>query len=437
MCCFFKVKEKTAAASLMFLKLNFLIILFFTSWSITYADTVAELKEKIEERNASIKALEAEIKTYQNELSKINKESNSLQNAIKSLDLSRKKLNADIGITENQISKVNLELTKLSLEIKTQSESINNNLKAMAESIRKINEADDNDLISLMLTVDSLSDFTNEVDQQKQLQTAVAARLVVLKSLKANLENTEIETKRKKAELVLLKDRLTDQKRIVEINKKEKDALLAATKSRESVYLRILKEKLALKEAFERELLEFESTLQFVIDQTKLPPPGSGVLKSPLDEFFVTQYFGYTDFAIKNPNVYNGKGHNGIDLRASVGASVKAALAGKVVDIGDTDLVCPNASYGKWILINHNNGLSTLYAHLSLIKVSPGQTVKTGELIGYSGNSGYSTGPHLHFTVYATDGVRVMERPSRVCGGVYRMPVADLKAYLNPLSYLK
>ncbi|HEY4508236.1 MAG TPA: M23 family metallopeptidase, partial [Candidatus Paceibacterota bacterium] len=109
---------------------------------------------------------------------------------------------------------------------------------------------------------------------------------------------------------------------------------------------------------------------------------------------------------------------------------------GTVKGAGNTDTVCPGASYGKWVLIEHANGLSTLYAHLSLIKVSEGQEVATGETVGYSGETGYATGPHLHFTVYATQGVRIMNRKSAVCGGTYRMPIADLKAYLNPLKYL-
>ena len=132
--------------------------------------------------------------------------------------------------------------------------------------------------------------------------------------------------------------------------------------------------------------------------------------------------------------MYNGYGHNGVDFRASIGTPVKAALTGVVKGIGDTDQVCPGASYGRWILLEHFNGLSTLYAHLSLIKISEREPVATGAVIGYSGATGYATGPHLHFTVYATQGVQVANRQSKVCGGTYRMPIADPKAYLNHYS---
>ena len=193
--------------------------------------------------------------------------------------------------------------------------------------------------------------------------------------------------------------------------------------------------KKAISEAFEKELLKFESELKLAIDPKSIPPAGIGILSWPLDKILITQYFGNTDFAIKT-NAYKGKGHNGVDFQAAPGTKVKASLDGIVVGAGDTDKVCRGASFGKWVLLKHNNGLSTIYAHLSLITVAEGQTVKTGNIIGYSGNTGYSTGPHLHFGVYASQGVQVMNKQSLVCGGVYRMPIADLRAYLDPILYL-
>jgi murein DD-endopeptidase MepM/ murein hydrolase activator NlpD len=112
-------------------------------------------------------------------------------------------------------------------------------------------------------------------------------------------------------------------------------------------------------------------------------------------------------------------------------------LSGTVIGTGDTDLTCPGASYGKWVLIKYNNGLASLYGHFSLIKVSKGQAVDTGDLVGYSGNTGYTTGPHLHLTVFAAAAVSVQNLPSKACSGrVYTIPVAAINAYLNPMDYL-
>ena len=171
------------------------------------------------------------------------------------------------------------------------------------------------------------------------------------------------------------------------------------------------------------------------INPKRYPSSGKGILSWPLDNIRITQKFGVTDFS-RLTNAYNGHGHNGVDFGAPIGTKVKASLSGTVLGVGNTDAVCPGASYGKWVFIQHNNGLSTIYAHLSLIKVIKGSQVITGDTIGYSGITGFATGPHLHFGVYASQGVKILSRKSTVCGGTYTIPIADLRAYLDPLAYL-
>jgi murein DD-endopeptidase MepM/ murein hydrolase activator NlpD len=153
--------------------------------------------------------------------------------------------------------------------------------------------------------------------------------------------------------------------------------------------------------------------------------------------YCLTQYFGSTDFA--RSGAYNGSDHNGIDFGVSTGTRVISALAGTVTATGNTDLVRGCYSYGKWVLIKHANGLSTLYAHLSVISVSQGQVLETGDSIGFSGATGYATGPHLHFTVYASDGVRLVKmgdiKAKTSCAAAV-IPVAPTDAYLNPMQYL-
>jgi murein DD-endopeptidase MepM/ murein hydrolase activator NlpD len=124
-----------------------------------------------------------------------------------------------------------------------------------------------------------------------------------------------------------------------------------------------------------------------------------------------------------------------VDFGASIGTRVKNVLDGEVVGSGDTDKYPGCYSFGRWVMVRHNNGLSTIYGHLSVISAQKGQTLKTGDTIGFSGNTGYSTGPHLHISVYATQGVRIEKYVnSRGCKEAV-LPLADIKAYLDPLAY--
>jgi len=86
--------------------------------------------------------------------------------------------------------------------------------------------------------------------------------------------------------------------------------------------------------------------------------------------------------------------HAGVDIVVNLGTPVKAAADGRVADLGY------NASYGNYIILSHPDGSQTLYGHLSAFSVTRGQSVTLGKVIGKSGNSGYSTGPHLHFGLY-------------------------------------
>jgi murein DD-endopeptidase MepM/ murein hydrolase activator NlpD len=86
--------------------------------------------------------------------------------------------------------------------------------------------------------------------------------------------------------------------------------------------------------------------------------------------------------------------HKGIDYRAYMGTPVVSAAHGKVIEADSTGW---NGGWGKYVLIDHGNGKTTRYAHLNKISVITGQEVKQGDIVGYSGSSGRSTGPHLHF----------------------------------------
>lgn len=92
---------------------------------------------------------------------------------------------------------------------------------------------------------------------------------------------------------------------------------------------------------------------------------------------------------------FNGEGafHSGLDIDAPFGTPVRAAADGNVADAS------VNAGYGREIVLNHGHDVSTIYGHLSSIAVTPGQHVTRGQIIGYVGQSGRATGPHLHYEV--------------------------------------
>lgn len=401
----------------------------------SHADTVADLQAKIAEKNSTIESLDREIAEYQKQLTATGKEKQTLQRAIATLQNTRKKLLTEISKTIAQIDAASLSIESLGIKINEEQNAIDRNYTALSEMIRETNQAESTNLLVTILTYEQISNAFDVVESLAQLQRGVHTRVNNLKELKENLTVQKQSAEQKKKELLSLRATLSDQKKLVEDNTSATNRLLSTTKNKEATYQKTIAEKQKLKEQFLQELFNFESQLKITIDQSALPSYGAGVLKWPLDKVRLTQRFGMTEFAAAG--AYNGQGHNGIDFAASIGTPVKAALAGTIVGIGDTDKTCAGASYGKWVLIRHNNGLSTLYAHLSLIKVSTGAEVQTGDIIGYSGVTGYATGPHLHFSVYATQGVQIMQRKSKVCAsGVYTMPVADLKAYLNPLLYL-
>lgn len=422
--------------------LGFVAVVFVVSPN-TYAQTststapVTEtLETQIEQRRTEIENLEKEIAKDREEINKLGTQQKTLNGEIKLLDVTRTKLNKEISVTTNRIAITDAELIDLGDSIAEKERKKDRALQTISETIRLLQQYDDQTFTESFLSSASLSDAWEDIDMVRSLQGALKEHVTSITVIKNDLEEKRSQTSIKRAQLAEQKATLADQKSVVDYTTREKNTLLKTAKNKESQYQKLLAEKLAKKEAFERELLQFEAELRFITDPSAIPAPRPGMLQWPLSSVKITQQFGDTAFARANAGVYNGKGHNGIDLGAPIGTPILSAEDGVIEAIGDTDAVCPGASYGKWVLIRHKNGLSSLYAHLSVIKVSTGDTIAAGQTIGYIGMTGYTTGPHLHFTVYATEGVKVMDRQSKVCGGSYRMPIADLRAYLNPLLYL-
>jgi len=403
-----------------------------------HAATVEELRAQIVTKTEKVKQLEAEIAQYEQAVGKTQAEATTIKVAIATLENTRKQLQAEIAVTNAKIDTVSTVLDKLSLDIQGAKQDIDTQQAGLGSVVRNMYRVSDRTPIEVFFSTDTLSGAWHELAALEEVENGMHKQVNNLASAKRELEARHQEQESQKKNLQSLQGQLADQRAIADQNKRTKAQLLAETKSKETAYAKMLADRKALKDQVEAELLDYESRLKVVLDAARLPGVGSGVLLWPLDKVIITQQFGDTSFSRANPLVYSGKGHNGIDLGTPIGTPVYASSDGNVTGAGNTDLGCPGGSYGKWVLITHNNGLATLYAHLSLVKVVEGQTVASRDLIAYSGNTGYSTGPHLHFTVYASQGVVVdaLTRTSGTRSSCGRMPLSPLPGYLNPILYL-
>lgn len=128
-------------------------------------------------------------------------------------------------------------------------------------------------------------------------------------------------------------------------------------------------------------------------------PPPIGTLAWPMPGAVVTQGFGPSPYRIEPPFGGYAHFHTGLDLQGPPGSLVLAADGGLVTLVTLSTGSGPKAGYGSYVVIDHGRGLTTLYAHLAGAYVRKGQVVRRGQVIGSQGNTGNSTGPHLHFEV--------------------------------------
>ena len=406
--------------------------------STTAAPTAAEIQALIDAQNAQIAALDKEIAQYQVQLDAVGSKKKTLQNTLSSINLQLKQSAASISASKKKISSTQLQIQQLAQGIAVKQDSIDTGAAGLAESFRQMNEFDSESLAVQILASNDLAATWRDLDSHQTLQEAVRNQMEALAEEKQSLTDVKKKTEDKKAELVAQQNVLLAQQGSLSAMKKAESELLAETKSQESTYQAILAQKVAGKAAFEAALNDLKAQYLQNVDASQILTARKGILQWPLDKIRLTQTFGQSDFA--KSGAYNGKGHNGIDLGVPLGTPVKAALAGTVIGTGNTDAYRGCYSAGKWIMIKHLNGLSTMYGHLSQISVSTGQAVGTGQIIGNVGATGYATGPHLHLSVYVTSVTKIMtfgEATNRTsaCSKAL-IPITPPAGFLNPLAYL-
>src|SRR3989344_4998893 len=339
---------------------------------VLFAASPSELQQQIEQNKKELEVLIEEQKKLQAELEVVSKEGQTLGVAVKSLDATKKKLAKDISITNSKITSTNLTIRSLENTMTKKEQQIITHRQAISNTLLTLAEYDTRPLILNLLASAGLSDIWRDTSQLEDLNTRLEEEINALRETRKILNQEKVQKERVKEEQVSLQGQLLGQKSVVEENQKAKEKILIETKNKEAEYQRLLEENIANQKQFEEDLFQLESELRITLDPSLIPSLQHGILAWPLSNVTVTQKFGNTAFA--RSGAYNGRGHNGIDFRATMGTPIKSMLSGTVEGTGNTDEmnaqlrregkpIC--GSYGRWVLIKHNNGLSSVYAHLS------------------------------------------------------------------------
>jgi len=414
-----EMKKLTFITSFLILVSCFLLPVF------SRASLLDDLKQQIKEREEEVRQLEKKAEAYQQSLKGTQQQKNTLQNQLAIIEAQIRKLRADINVTSARIITANLQIEELTLEIYEKTQKIEKHKENIAGIIRTIYEYDAKTLLELILENEKFSDFLTQLEYIELLQRNVQKDLESLKALKLILEEQKTEVEAKKEELEVYNAQLYSQKKIEDNQRTNKAYLLSQTKGQEKRYQQLLADVEEKQKQIQEEIFELEEKLRLTLDPESIPKPRPGVLSWP-NEGLLTQYYGYTPYSKR---LYKSGFHNGIDIAAGYGAPIYAADNGVVKERGDTDRYCRGGAYGKWITIEHDNNLTTFYAHLSTFgRYGIGDTIKEGAIIGYEGSTGYSTGSHLHFGVYASN--TFMLKQSIYCG------LLPIGATINPMNYL-
>jgi len=403
-------------------KILFLVSIFYFLFSITsFAAAPQELRNAINQKTQQLQEINNQIKETQKNLESIQGQGQTLQKEIKQTDYNINQLNLNIRSSEITIDKLVLEVNSLQYEITDAENEIVLKREAITRILQEFQKTDGETPLLIFLKNKSLADSVFEMQNLTDLNAGLKTEIDNLRKVKEEMADKLDQSANKKQLTEIENSNLKNRKVILDDVKKEKKNILVQTKSQEKVYQSIISDLQKKQMEIADEINTLEENLRLSFDPRVLPSKRPGVLAYPVTDHYVTQEYGYTDSA---KLLYKTKFHNGIDFKASLGTPILAAEDGEVMAVGDNGRV----QYGKFILIKHNNNLATLYAHLSRQIVQKGSVIKRGQVIGYSGNTGYSTGPHLHFGVYWALNLKMQS-----FSGAGLVPVG---VTINPANYL-
>lgn len=368
------------------------------------------------EIRAQIKDLKAEKEEIEAKIKEIQSQYDANENEIVGLVAQKDAIDQEIALLHEQVENINDQLSAYALLIADKQDELDVAQDRLAElnekhkeRIRAMEEEGKLSYWSIIFKANSFSDLLdrlnmiqeiNAADQKRLQEMDAAAQIVIAARDELETEKAELESAREEldaTELVLEEKRQQADEVLLELIEKGKEfeALIDESEDLQSELMNeIAQAEKDLKKA------EYEEWLATYVPPTTKPPtnstqpstqaPSSSGWVKPLRSYTITSPFGMRIHPISGKE----KMHEGVDMAAPQGTPIYAAKSGKV---SRTSYQAGGAGY--YVSINHGDGFSSIYMHMTHYIVSPGQYVNAGQVIGYVGSTGGSTGPHLHFGI--------------------------------------
>lgn len=346
-----------------------------------------------------ITALDTKIQALKDQISTLQSEANSLQNNIN-------KVKNKITDTENQINKIQADIDAKQAEFDKTFDEYCQRLRAMYVSGHASN-------LEVLLTSSDISSILTRSEMIKSVSkkdsdtlNGLMEKMNEIEKDKANLEQKRVDLKSDKEKLQSQKDKLDSNIATVNASKSELDkevneanAMMRKLNSQTAEYQESISDN-------EDEIAKIESQIAAEIRKAQASSSvNTGSTSGSSGSGAYSGTLGYPTnsrtISAGYPNYSSGRYHGGVDFPVASGSPVYAAASGTVIIAKNL-----NYSYGHYLVIDHGNGLSTLYAHNTTLLVGVGSHVSKGQVIARSGSTGNSTGPHCHFEV-RVNGTRV------------------------------
>lgn len=360
------------------------LLLFCCGSTAAFADELSELREKQESLEVQKKELDEKLEELKNNTTskKIYREAlfEQIQTVQKQLDLLRE-----------EIEEQNLEISRTEEQIAEKQAGIDENMDLLKARIHALYVTGDATTVSLILDSKSLMDFADKIHILKAVTRHDRQLIDELNSQMKEVQDDLDKMNLQRQELGERKKELDSKNEELSALYKEAGQLVADAES----------EELTAKNASEilgSQMAENEAAIAKLEEQIRaeqsLSGGGTGYVGTGS---FIWPMPGYTYLTC----YFGEDGHRGIDIAGGdiYGKPIVAADGGTVTYAGWND------SYGYCVFMDHGNGYETRYAHMSALGTETGATVEQGEILGYVGSTGYSTGPHLHFEVIYADGL--------------------------------